>query len=62
MKKPENEKYYWICYQFPNESNKIWAIGKYDESTKWFYLCERIVVSLKYIIEIRDIQKPETEK
>lgn len=53
-----DEEYYWIAYEFPNDDDETWEIGKYDKKYNQFHLCNRKIITPKYIIEVHVIEHP----
>jgi len=52
----EDGQYYWIAYEFPNDKDETWAIGKYDKKFGFFNLCERISISPDYVLEAQRVE------
>ena len=51
-------EYYWIAYQFPKANDETWDIGKYNKKYNQFDLCNRIVITPDYIIEVHEVEHP----
>jgi len=51
-------EHYWIAYEFPQDEDETWEIGKYNKKYNQFDLCNRITITPKYIIEVQKVEPP----
>jgi len=51
-------EYYWIAYQYPKADDETWDIGRYNKKFQQFSLCNRTVITPKYVIEVQKVEPP----
>lgn len=54
----QDQEYYWIAYQFPQDDDETWVVGKYDKKFQWFSLCGRTIITLEFVIEAQVVERP----